>query len=131
MSSICGRVDERSVGSGRQVALRWVASAAGLRYCLGMGTITVTELKKQPAREWGKSAASEDIVVTANGEPVALLLGIDSSSVESTRMLLRSVRALQAQEALQQAAFANGTSELGSDAIDAEIGAARRARQQK
>jgi len=41
---------------------------------------------------------------------------------------LRSVRALQAQRSLQQAAEQNGTSELSISDIDAEITTARRAR---
>ena len=45
--------------------------------------------------------------------------------------LLRSVHALQAQTALQQAAVGNGTSGFSMSDIDAEIAAARRARRQK
>ena len=47
------------------------------------------------------------------------------------RSLLRSVRALQAQAALQQAAAANGTARLTLADIDAEIAAARRTRHRK
>ena len=53
------------------------------------------------------------------------------ASVESTRSLLRSARALQAQAALQQAAAANGTAGLTLADIDAEIAAARRAHHRK
>jgi hypothetical protein len=47
------------------------------------------------------------------------------------RSLLRSVRALKAQTALQQAAAADGTAGLTLADIDAEIAAARRARHRK
>ena len=96
-----------------------------------MSTISVSDLKKKPAKQWLKSAGKEDLVVTAKGQPVAVLLRIASASVESTRALVRSVRALQAQAALQQAATAGGTSDLSMADIDAEIAASRRARRRK
>ena len=96
-----------------------------------MSTISVSDLKKKPAKQWLKSAGKEDLVVTSKGQPVAVLLRIASASVESTRALVRSVRALQAQAALQQAAGTNGTANLSMADIDAEIAATRRSRRRK
>jgi PHD/YefM family antitoxin component YafN of YafNO toxin-antitoxin module len=96
-----------------------------------MSTITVSDLKKKPAKQWLKSAGKDDLVVTSKGQPVAVLLRIASASVESTRALVRSVRALQAQAALQQAAATTGTANLSMADIDAEIVATRRARRRK
>jgi antitoxin (DNA-binding transcriptional repressor) of toxin-antitoxin stability system len=93
-----------------------------------MSTISVSDLKRKPAKQWLKSAGKGELVITSNGQPVALLLGTGGASVESTRALVRSVRALQAQTALQQSAEANGTASLSPADIDAEIAAARRAR---
>lgn len=96
-----------------------------------MSTISISELKKKPAKAWLKSAGKHEIIITSNGQPVAVLMRIAAASLESTRALLRSVRALQAQAALQQAAAANGTAGLSMSDIDAEIAAARRARRRK
>ena len=96
-----------------------------------MSTISVSDLKKKPAKQWLKSAGKQDLVVTSKGQPVAMLLRIASASVESTRALVRSVRALQAQAALQQAAGVGGTANLSLSDIDAEIAASRRARRRK
>ena len=96
-----------------------------------MSTISVSDLKKKPAKEWLKSAGKDDLVVTSNGQPVAVLMRIASASMESTRALLRSVRALQAQASLQQAAAASGAAELSMPDIDAEIAAGRRVRRRK
>ncbi|MCO5051171.1 MAG: type II toxin-antitoxin system Phd/YefM family antitoxin [Verrucomicrobiae bacterium] len=96
-----------------------------------MSTITVSELKKKPAKQWFKSASKDDLIVTAKGEPVAVLLHIAAASMDSTRALVRSVRALQAQAVLQQAAVGNGTAEFSMSDIDAEITASRRARHRK
>jgi antitoxin (DNA-binding transcriptional repressor) of toxin-antitoxin stability system len=96
-----------------------------------VSTISISELKKKPASQWLKSAGKDDLVITAKGRPVAVLLRIAAASVESTRALARSVRALQAQAALQQAAAASGAAGLSLPDIDAEIAAARRARRRK
>lgn len=96
-----------------------------------MSTISVSELKKKPAKQWLKSASKDDLVITAKGQPVAVLLRIAAASVESTRALVRSVRALQAQAGLQQAAAVSGTAGLSMSDIDAEIAASRRASRRK
>jgi len=96
-----------------------------------VSTITVSELQTKPAKQWLERARKKELIITAKGKPVALLLRLGAASVESTRSLLRSVRALQAQSALQQAAAANGTAGLTMADIDAEIAAARRARRRK
>lgn len=96
-----------------------------------MGTISINDLKKQTAGQWLKSVDKDDLIVTSQGRPVAVLLPIDANSLEPTLSALRSVRAVQAQIALQQAADANGTSGLSMDDIDAEIKAARQTRRQK
>ena len=101
------------------------------RILLNMSTISVSDLQKKPAKQWLKSAGKDDLVITSKGQPVAVLLRIASASVESTRALVRSVRALQAQTALQQAAVGNGTADFSMSDIDAEIAASRRARRRK
>jgi antitoxin (DNA-binding transcriptional repressor) of toxin-antitoxin stability system len=96
-----------------------------------MSTISVSDLQKKSAKQWLKSASKDDLVITSKGQPIAVLLRIASASVESTRALVRSVRALQAQTALQQAAVGNGTADFSMSDIDAEIAASRRARRRK
>lgn len=93
-----------------------------------MSTITVRDLKRKPTEQWRQAAKSGDLVVTAQGQPVAVLVPIDADSLEPTLSALRSVRALQAQAALREAARANGTDKLRMEDIDAEIAAVRHAR---
>ena len=96
-----------------------------------MSTISISDLKKKPAKQWLQAAGKDDWVITSHGQPVGVLLRIAAASVESTRTLVRSVRALQALSALQQAAAASGASELSKSDIEAEIAATRRARHRK
>jgi antitoxin (DNA-binding transcriptional repressor) of toxin-antitoxin stability system len=93
-----------------------------------MSTISVSDLKKRPAKQWGKSAKKGDLVVLAQGQPVAVLVPVEAGSVESTLSAVRSVRALRAQAALQKSSAANRTNRLTMAEIDGEIAAARRVR---
>jgi prevent-host-death family protein len=93
-----------------------------------VSTISINDLKKQSDDQWLKSVDKDDLIVTSQGQPVAVLLPIDAKSLDSTLSALRSIRAVQAQAALQQAAEANGTSSLSMDDIDAEIIATRQTR---
>jgi prevent-host-death family protein len=93
-----------------------------------MSTITVSELKRKPTEQWREAAKAGDLVVTEQGEPVAVLVPIDAQSLEPTLSTLRSVRALQAQAALQEAARQHSTHQLTMPEIDEEIAATRRAR---
>lgn len=96
-----------------------------------MSTISVSDLQRKPAKQWLKAAGHEDLVVTSKGQPVAVLMRVASDSVESTRALVHSVRALQAQASLQDGVAASGASELSMSDIDAEIATSRRARRRK
>jgi antitoxin (DNA-binding transcriptional repressor) of toxin-antitoxin stability system len=85
-------------------------------------------LKRKLTEQWRDAAKTGDLVVMEQGEPVAVLVPIDAQSLETTLSALRSLRALQAQAALQEAARQDSTHELTMADIDEEITAAREAR---
>ena len=93
-----------------------------------MSTISIADLKKKSAEELLNSAGKDNLVITSNGQPMALLLDIHGVSPGSAEALMRSVIALKAQAALQNNSAANGTSALSMSEIDSEIAAARRER---
>ena len=39
-----------------------------------MSTISISDLKKKPAKQWLKSAGKDDLVITSKGQPVAVLM---------------------------------------------------------
>lgn len=92
-----------------------------------LSTLFTSDLKK-PARQWFKSAGKDDLIVTSEGQPVAVLMCIASVSVEFPQAPLCSARALQAQAAFQQTAAASSASGLSPSNLDADIVACRRAR---
>jgi hypothetical protein len=93
-----------------------------------MSTISVADLKKKSAEDLVKSASEDNVVITSEGQPVALVFGMNGISMGMAESVMRSVAALRAQAALQRGSKGNGTSELSPEEIDAEIQAARRDR---
>jgi hypothetical protein len=93
-----------------------------------MSTISVADLKKSSAVDLLQSASHDNVVITSEGQPIALVFGINGISIGTAETLMRSVAALRAQAALQEGARVNGLSELSAGEIDAEIMAARRQR---
>ncbi len=96
-----------------------------------MSTISVSDLKKKSAKQWQSAAKKSELVVMLDGKPVAVLLPVDAESLQTTLAALRSIRALQAQTVLQDAATTNGAVALAMADINAEIAAVRRARRRK
>jgi prevent-host-death family protein len=99
--------------------------------CVEVSTISISDLKEQSAEQWLKSAEKGDLIVTSQGQPVAVLLPVSSESLKAVLSALRSVRAMVALVALQQTAEDNGTSGLSITDIDAEIDDVRHARHRK
>lgn len=96
-----------------------------------MSTISISELEKKSAGEWLKYAAQDDLIIVANGQPVAVLMQLASGSVEAAQAFVRSIRALRAQASLQQQSDKNGAANLSMEDIDAEIDSVRRERSRK
>ena len=67
----------------------------------------------------------DDLVLTANGKPVAVLVRVEDEDLEETLTVIRQVRGQRALAKLQRAARARGLGALTTEDIDAEIRAAR------
>jgi len=59
-----------------------------------MDFVTVRELRAESAKVWAKIEAGEEVVITRNGKPFALLLNTNPEELEST---LRAVRGQRTQ----------------------------------
>jgi len=67
----------------------------------------------------------EDLVLTTNGKPIAILLGVEEDELEETARAIRQARAQLALSRLRKAAARRGTDRMPTSAIDAEIRAVR------
>lgn len=92
-----------------------------------MRFVTVRELRNTPAVVWS-ALESDDLIVTSNGDPVALMLRIEGGDLTHTLATLTRARAQQALSKLRDNAARNGTANVTDEEVESEIYAARRAR---
>ncbi len=95
-----------------------------------MEFITVRDLRTRPGQIWDKLRQQHDLILTANGRPIAVLSHIDEGGVEETLASLRRARAQAALSRLRTDAATQGLDRLSVDEIEAEITAARNERQE-
>ena len=95
-----------------------------------MQFVSVRELRNHSAAIWKTLAEEQDLVVTSNGKPIALLSATSDETLEESLGAVRRARAQNAVAAMQQASLRAGTDRLSMGEVDAEIQAARRERRQ-
>ena len=93
-----------------------------------MRFVSIRELRNQSASVWKALAQENDLVITSNGKPIALLSAMAEENLEESLGAIRRARAQAAATALQQASLQAGTDRLSLADINAEIDAARQER---
>lgn len=93
-----------------------------------MKFITVRDIRTSPAQIWKQLPEEQEMVITNNGRPIALLTPITDQSLEQTLSAVRRARAMAAVQNMQKRARDIGLDQMADDEIDEEIRAARRER---
>jgi prevent-host-death family protein len=93
-----------------------------------MRFITVRDLRTTPAQVWKALPEEQEIVITNNGKPIALLTPLTDTDLEDTLASVRRARAINAVRKMQAVAGAQGLSGMTMEDIDQEIQASRKAR---
>lgn len=93
-----------------------------------MDYVTVRELREKSGAVWQRIEGGEEIVVTRNGKPFALLLATQPSQVEEMLRAHRAARFGTVVRRMQAQAKHSGADQLSDDQIQAEIDEVRRAR---
>ena len=70
-------------------------------------------------------AREDDLVLTANGKPVAILVGVEDDEFEETAWAIRQAKAQRALSRMRGQASRRGLDRLATAALDAEIRAVR------
>jgi antitoxin (DNA-binding transcriptional repressor) of toxin-antitoxin stability system len=76
-------------------------------------------------------AQKEDLVLTVNGKPIAMLLGVEEGELEETVRAIRQARAQRALSRMRREAAKRGLEKTSPSAIDAEIRAVRSKRKRR
>jgi len=90
-----------------------------------MKFISVRDLRGKSAEIWKDLPAEQELVVTNNGRPVAILSAVNESDLEESLSAIRRARAAGALMNLQRRSMERGTDSITMDEIDAEIRAVR------
>jgi antitoxin (DNA-binding transcriptional repressor) of toxin-antitoxin stability system len=92
-----------------------------------MRFVSVRELNTRSKKIWAQ-IQEDEMVITSNGKPVALLSGVTEKNLEKTLLSLRRTRALMALDEMQKGSLKMGLNHLPDAAIEAEIKAVRKSR---
>jgi prevent-host-death family protein len=93
-----------------------------------MKFITVRDLRTTPAQVWRALPEEQEIVITNNGKPIALLTPLTDTDLEDTLASVRRARAINAVKKMQATAVAAGLSDMTMEDVDKEIQAYRKSR---
>jgi hypothetical protein len=79
------------------------------------------ELRNAPSAVWEALRANEAVAIIANGEPRALMLGIENDDLDNVLQVVRRIRAQMALSRLRASAAQRGVDQITVEDIDAEI----------
>lgn len=93
-----------------------------------MKFIPVRDFRTRPAEIWKKLPEAEEMVITNNGKPIAMLAPVSDSNLEETLRAFRKIKAMDAVRKMQEQSYQNGNDKMSLDEINTEIAAARKNR---
>jgi antitoxin (DNA-binding transcriptional repressor) of toxin-antitoxin stability system len=93
-----------------------------------MKFITVRDFRSRPAQVWKELEKNDEMVLTSNGKPIALMTPITEGNMESTVRSMRKARTLAAVGAMQTRSLRNGNDAMTLHEVNNEIKAARHGR---
>ena len=96
-----------------------------------MDFVTTKELRAESGKVWAKLEAGEEIVITRNGKPFALLVHTEPAELEGTLRDWRQARFDRLLTEQHRRATELGLNQMTMEEIDAEIAAARKERRER
>jgi antitoxin (DNA-binding transcriptional repressor) of toxin-antitoxin stability system len=87
-------------------------------------------IRNQPTELRERLKQEGELVVTSNGEPMALLVHIEPGQVEEALLLVAQLRAQQSVSAIRKEAQEKGLDRISADVVEEEIQAVRASRAQ-
>lgn len=94
-----------------------------------MDFMNIEELGALASRVCNKLEADEELVLTRDGKPFALIVHTDAAGLEESLLALRAARLGQTLAAMRQGASERGLDQISDEEIEAEIAAVRRERE--
>jgi antitoxin (DNA-binding transcriptional repressor) of toxin-antitoxin stability system len=96
-----------------------------------MKFLSARDFRDQSSEVWKGLESEQEMVVTDNGRPIAILSPVTEETFEETLAAIRRSKAMAAVAEIQRSSVQKRTDSLTADEIDAEIAEVRRARRQR
>ena len=93
-----------------------------------MKFISVRDFRTSSASIWKALPEEQEMVITNNGKPVALLTPLSDDNLEETLSAIRRAKAINALKLIQQQSTKNGTNKMSLEEINYEIKMSRKER---
>jgi hypothetical protein len=106
-------------------------NARGVSLMGAVKFLSTTELQRSVGEIKTVLADDVKIILTINGKPTAVMIGIEEANFEETLAALNQVQFSKSINAIRSTAQKNGTDQLSMEEIDAEIALARQERRQR
>lgn len=90
-----------------------------------MKFLSVRELRRRFSQAWKSLAEEQELVLTSNGRPIAILSSVSEETLEETLSAIRRARAVAAVTESQRRAAELGTNQITLEEIHREIEAVR------
>lgn len=124
----------RKVGAGYTFKIKeselYVDNCVTIKYFyiqeVSMKFITVRDLRTSPAQIWKQLPEEQEMIITNNGKPIALLTPVSDTNLEETVSSVRKARAINAVKQMQQFSLKEGTSAMNMESVNNEINKARK-----
>ena len=87
-----------------------------------MRFISVREFRGKSGDVWKELAEEQELVITSNGKPIAIVSAVSEETLEDSLRAIRRARAMAAVQAMQRRSAKKG---LGPGDVEAEITSAR------
>jgi len=91
-----------------------------------MKFVTVRDLRLTPGKVWELTKIEKDLVITANGRPIAILTGVDENTFEEELDVIVRARALKALDNIHKDSLMKRTDRITAKEIQSEIDAVRK-----
>ncbi|MEE4359740.1 MAG: type II toxin-antitoxin system Phd/YefM family antitoxin [Desulfococcaceae bacterium] len=91
-----------------------------------MKFMSTSDLGISPENIWQTTKQKQDIIITADGRPIAILTGVNENTFEDELDAIKRARALRALDMLHEESVRKGTNIISDEDIEAEIDTVRK-----
>ncbi len=93
-----------------------------------MNFISVRDLKRKSAKIWKELKKEDEMVITSNGKPIAVMTATSGDTLEESLNAIRIAKAIKAVESIQLESTRKRKDRISLEEINVEIAKTRKAR---